>query len=72
MNLKTLVVTGSLYAEALKDLSDTVDALEKTKAELVQAQSLLKGSDEKKAALEQELAALKALLAPKKRLRNKG
>ena len=72
MNLKTLVVTGSLYAEALKDLSDTVDALEKTKAELVQAQSLLKGSDEKKATLEQELAALKALLAPKKRLRNKG
>ena len=72
MNLKTLAVTGSLYAEALKDLSDTVDALEKTKAELVQAQSLLKGSDEKKAALEQELAALKALLAPKKRLRNKG
>ena len=72
MNLKTLAVTGSLYAEALKDLSDTVDALEKTKAELVQAQSLLKGSDEKKAALEQELVALKALLAPKKRLRNKG
>ena len=59
MNIKSLAVTASLYADAVRDLSDTVDALEKTKAELVQAQSLLKGSDEKKAELERELAALK-------------
>ena len=58
MNLKSLLVTASLYAESVQDLSDTVEALESMKKELVQAQESLKAADSKKAELEAKVALL--------------